>query len=191
MLLAGILVIGGTVMFMTTRTATAVNTFSIGKNRINIIEEGIDPDAVEWGATTKPVKLRNPTGADMTEGVVRAMLVPYLSDAIGGGRIGGNLGAIGAPSGNQLVMGDLTFHFVAGWGTNWFYKDGFFYYRKVLQPGETTEQLLAGVTLASGKESEYKDIIARVDVLADIIQTAGNAPTVEWGVTVSNGVVSP
>lgn len=191
MVLLAVFAIVGTIMYLTTTTLPKTNAFTVGANQIQIVEPDVNPDAVAWGTTTKPVKLRNPGEEGNAAGVVRAMLIPYLTDATTGDRIGGSLGNLAEPTGNQMQLGDIIFHFSEDWSTNWFYKDGFFYYRKVLKPGEETTKLLAGVTLASGKESEYTDVRARVDVMADILQTEGGAPNSQWGVNVSDGTVSP
>ena len=179
----------GTIMYLTARTTTAVNAFSVWEGQIQIVEEGIDPDAVAWGSDSKPVQLMNPE--DAAPGVVRAMVLPYLTNAATGERLGGNLGELTAPSGTTMVLGDITFHFASDWSANWFFKDGFFYYRKVLNPGEKTTKLLSGLTLESGKEVEYENVTVKVDITADILQKEGDAPLTEWGVNVSGNTVSP
>ena len=65
-----------------------------------------------------------------------------------------------------------------------------------MKPGEKTTKLLSGVTLTNGSISDpYVDsgkVTVTIYVLADILQTAGNAPETEWGVTVgSGGEVTP
>lgn len=191
MLLVGVLAIVGTVMYLTTQTVELTNAFTVGKNTIQIVEPDINPDAVEWGSEMKPVKLRNPGEADNAPGVVRAMLIPYLTDADTGDRLGGDLGGLTEPVGNTMALGDVTFHFANDWSNNWFYMDGFFYYRKVLSPGEETTKLLTGVTLSDAKAGEYTDKRVKIDVMADILQTEGDAPSTEWGVTVSGDSVLP
>lgn len=191
LLLASVCLIAGTLMYLTTQTNEVTNAFAVGQNSIQIVEDVADQNAVDWGSTGKPVKLRNPNELGNVPGVVRAMIVPYLEDMVTGDRVGGSLGTLAEPVGNTMVLGDITFHFAPDWSTNWFYKDGFFYYRKVLEPGQETSQLLAGVTLEAGKEAEYDEIRVKVDVAADILQTEGGAPGAEWGVNVAGNVVSP
>ncbi len=184
-----------TLMYMTALTPTVTNAFTIGSASVVIEEPEIDPDQVEWGADSKPVILENPAGEDRVPGIVRAMLIPGLKDEEGNAA-GGNLGTITQPSGNTMVLGDITLHFADDWSSHWFYQNGYFYYRKVLNPGEKTTKLLSGVTLTNGSLSDpYVDsgkVTVTIDVLADILQTAGNAPETEWGVTVgSGGEVTP
>ena len=184
------LVATATVMFMVATTDTAINTFSFGTADVTIDEGEIDPDNVEWGTNTKPVSIEN-TGE--VSGVVRVMFVPVLTDS-DGNVISGDLGDITAsPSGTTLVLGDITLHLVSDWQTYWFYQDGYFYYKYVLDPGEETTQLLSGVTLTDGSYDDVSltssVITPTVEVLADIIQTEGTALD-EWGLTVSEGVVT-
>ena len=181
----------GTVMYLTYQIVPVTNTFGIGKNTIKIIEPGIDSNAVDWGTDTKPVKLENPDEPDNVPGAVRCMIVPYLADTTTGDRLGGELGTLSEPVSNKMVFGDITLHFVNGWEADWFYQNGFFYYRKVLDPGVQTPQLLTGITLASGKEADYQDIAAKVDVLADILQTEGGAAATEWGISIVGDTVAP
>lgn len=196
LLLAGALALaalaGTTLMYLTRLTPEKTNAFSVGDTSVEIVEPGVDPGNVPWGANAKPVQLKSPGSADNVPGVVRAMIVPVLTEKSTGKVLSGNLGALGAPSGNTLVLGDITLHFAADWNTNWFYKDGYFYYRKVLSPGETTPLLLTGVTLSAGVSAEeYKNISVKIDVLADILQASGTAAADEWGVTVNGSNVTP
>ena len=180
-----------TIMYMTHLTDTVKNTFTMGTADVTVEEPNVDDsDNVAWGENSKNVILTN-TGD--IKGVVRAMIVPVLNDTEGN-PVGGNLGEMKAPDAgtNTLVMGDITLHFDENWEQNWFYKDGYFYYKRVLEPGKSTEKLLKGVTLTNGNLTEaYGEITVTIDVLADILQTEGNAPSEEWGVTVSEtGAVS-
>lgn len=182
--------IASTVMYFSDLTNPIINAFAMGNIQVEIEEPDVDPGSVPWGADTKPVQLKNPENS--VPGVVRARLMPPAVYDSQGNQIAVGMGALQAPSGTTLVMGDFTLHFASDWQSNWFYKDGWFYYNKVLKPGETTAKLLAGVTLTdSGKAEAYKGYTVKVDVLADILQTEGDAPSTEWGVTVSeSGAVS-
>lgn len=177
-------------MYFSDLTEPIVNAFSAGSIRVEIQEPNVDPDAVEWGTDTKPVQLYNPEGS--IAGVVRAKLMPPAVYDASGNAVAVETGTLSDPSGNTLAMGEFTLHLADGWQNNWFYKEGWFYYKRVLQPGETTEKLLAGVTLTDPAKAEsYKSYTVKVDVLADILQTEGNAPATEWGVTVGeSGTVS-
>lgn len=179
-----------TLMYFSDLTLPITNTFALGSAKVEIVEPGVDPGAVDWGTDTKPVQLKNSENG--VPGVVRAKLIPPTVYNSEGDQVPVNTGALQAPSGNTVVMGDFTLHLAADWQSNWFYKDGWFYCNKVLAPGQTSAQLLAGLTLTDpGKADSFKDYTIKLDVLADILQTEGEAPLTEWGVTVSeSGAVS-
>jgi len=188
--LCALLLIGGTLAVLTAMTNEVINPFTFGN-----IDIKIDEDFTPW--VIKEVRLTNETGENAVPGIVRAKIVPVLVDEANpvDGR-GENLGAIGAPTGTRLPLGDFIFvfyeSFAGGDSANWFYKDGYFYYKSVLQPGQTTSvPLLQNVELGPDIDPEkYEGINFNVEVLAEIVQAEGNAPFDAWGVTVTNGTVS-
>ena len=182
-----------TLMYMSYLTNSVNNTFKLGNAEVSVVEPGIDQGNVEWGETSKPVYLENPQSDTSIPGVVRAMLVPVLKDGQTGETIGGELNIMTEPVNDQMALGDITLHFADDWETNWFYRDGYFYYRQVLDPGERSAQLLSGVTLTNGSLSNANgNVQVTIEVLADILQSEGNAAQNEWNVSVSeSGIVTP
>ncbi len=84
---------------------------------------------------------------------------------------------------NTYKMGDVTFTLADNWSENWIYnpKDGYFYYKKIVSPGNTTEVLLESVSIE--KEAYEKidsGVSLRVDVISDSIQTGGDAVNTRW-----------
>lgn len=182
-----IFLIGATIAFQHAITVTATNPFTLGEVTVTIKEE-FD------GWDTKKIYLTNDKTENSVPGVVRAMIIPVLKDTQSGNGLGGSLEALSEPVNNEMVVGDFTFYFASDWYANWFYKDGYFYYRKVLEPGETTTQLLDKVALTEDtpeKQSEYAGITVEVEVLADILQAEGGAAADAWGVIVNGNTVSP
>ena len=53
-------------------------------------------------------------------------------------------------------------------------QDGYYYYDRVLAPGETTEPVLTAVTFAAAMDNSYQGAKASVDVQAFAVQTANN-----------------
>ncbi len=175
--------VGGTYAYLTINTTPAVNNFTFGIPQVIINEPSVDPDNVAWGADTKPVTLSVP--ADAVGGVVRAAIIPMLLDA-DGNMTGVPTGTLTAPVDNKVVTGDITLHFKSGWETDWFFKDGIFYYKKVLETGQTTSLLLTGVSLTENTPemtAKYQDIDVKIEVMADILQADPTA-LVLWGITV-------
>lgn len=79
---------------------------------------------------------------------------------------------------NKAVWGDLTLVFAGNWDENWFYNetDGFFYYKNILEPGESTDVLLEKIEISSELLGDIgDDIQLEFDVLSDSIQTVGGA----------------
>ncbi len=84
----------------------------------------------------------------------------------------------------SYTMGDVTFTLDSSWESYWFFNttDGYFYYRKKLAPGSTTEPLLASVKLSASTYDSMEEygIDLEVDVLTDAIQTQGGAVDARW-----------
>ena len=62
--------------------------------------------------------------------------------------------------------------------TDWTEKDGYYYYTKVLKPGEVTAPIFTAVTFKPDMGNEYQNATATVDVTAQAVQTANNGATV-------------
>ena len=58
--------------------------------------------------------------------------------------------------------------------TDWIYQDGYYYYARSLQPGETTVPLFTAVTFAAEMGNEYQNATAHVNVKAYAVQSANN-----------------
>ena len=197
LMVALLLVTAVTIMYLVALSDMKTNTFTIGTAGVEIVEttSTSSDGGISWGEDTKIVSLQNTELETNISGVVRVMLVPVLKNDEGE-VLSGSLGSIEeSPAGTTLELGDITLHFASNWNSNWFYQDGYFYYREVLDPGDTTEALLTGVTLT--KSSTVSDLFEEdttgyitIEVLADILQTEGDALD-EWGVKVEGTTVTP
>lgn len=58
--------------------------------------------------------------------------------------------------------------------TDWIYQDGYYYYARSLQPGETTVPLFTAVTFAAEMDNTYQNATAHVNVSAYAVQSANN-----------------
>jgi len=74
--------------------------------------------------------------------------------------------------GNPLAANPsfITFDDIAA-ASDWVYADGYWYYLHVLEPGETTPNIFAGVTFAPGLPSEYKNAGMNIDVKVEATET--------------------
>lgn len=62
--------------------------------------------------------------------------------------------------------------------TDWTEKDGYYYYKEALKPGEVTAPIFTAVTFKPDMGNEYQNATATVDVVAQAVQTANNGDTV-------------
>lgn len=60
---------------------------------------------------------------------------------------------------------------------DWTEKDGYYYYTRVLKPGEVTAPVFTAVTFNAEMGNEYQNATATVDVSAQAVQTANNGDT--------------
>ena len=62
--------------------------------------------------------------------------------------------------------------------TDWTEKDGYYYYKEALKPGEVTAPIFTAVTFKPEMGNEYQNATATVDVAAQAVQTANNGDAV-------------
>lgn len=92
---------------------------------------------------------------------------------------------------HTYIMGDVAFTLAEDWDEYWLFnpKDGYFYYRSSISPGDTTAPLLSNVSITeetwkkiTKTDDGTTDVIElKVDILADSIQTVGGAVETRWG----------
>ncbi len=172
---------GTTLAVLTVKTNSEQNSFQFGQTELDVIE---DFDGWRY----KRVSLQARDGDVYVPGVARAMLVPYFLNA-DGDYVNGNLDQMTKPVNNVMRLGIVKLIFAENWEDNWFFKDGYFYYNRVLQPGETTAQLLERVWVtdqSSENGEKYRDAELKLEVIASIIQAEGGAPEAKWNVYVYN-----
>ena len=166
--------------------APVINIFSFARSDISVVEPGIDPNNVQWSASSKPVYVEN--AADSVPSVVRVTLVPVFTDEATGEVASVSVKPLSAPQGHRIELGDITLVFSGDWGDSWFYRDGWFYYKEVLDPGQTTEKLHAGVTLTNDTpemRTKYQNIKIEIEVFSESLQAEGAAPS-QWNLSVDS-----
>ena len=158
------LCVGGTLAYYTA-SETARNVITAGNIKIKLIEtdaegnpfedvSGVMPsDKVDKIVTVKNTS-DNPCWLRMT---VRKEIV--LGD-----------GVEGTP---DLSLVEINFN-----TEDWFEKEGFFYYNRKLNPGETTEPLFTTVTFNTAMSNLYAGCTASVTVCAQAVQCANNGEAV-------------
>lgn len=167
-LLLLVVIIGATVAYLTTNTSDITNTFIPGNVKITVDEE-FD------GESKTNVRISNPSNTEDTnysDVYVRVMLVCNWYR-----KTNNTEELVGKPSwdildaANQLNIND----------TDWFEcNDGFYYYKKVLKPGESTTNLINSIKLLQDTNDgthQGLEIIAE-GIQADGISESG-VPAVE------------
>jgi hypothetical protein len=112
------------------------------------------------------------------------------------------LTALSVTDAHTYTLGDVTFTLDEHWKEYWFFNsaDGYFYYKKPLELGDSTAVLLNNVSISNdtyiklldsdSKETQETQVISLVvDVLSDAIQTEGGAVEQRWssaGVTIND-----
>ncbi|MCC8168299.1 MAG: hypothetical protein LIO37_03045 [Clostridiales bacterium] len=168
---------------------------------------------------TKRIQLQNVEATGSTSGYVRAAIIPswsVSSDDESGTLDNESLAEYGLSSlgeltdlvfvdddGNEAAswreasayrMGDVTFELSDGWVDGWVYndKDGYFYYKAIVDPGmATTTLLLESVQISD----EIYDIMResgielQVEVLADAVSTQSGALEEAWGTAAELGII--
>ena len=60
---------------------------------------------------------------------------------------------------------------------DWTEKDGYYYYNKVLKPGEVTAPVCTAVSFHADMSNAYQNATATIDIFAQATQSANNGNT--------------
>lgn len=186
----------GTLSFLQHVTNQEPNRVTVGQVGIAVLEQG----SVVGGSTAEAtiggtigVQVRVPSGPGAVPAVVRVSFVPEATSAsASSGDLAFAAQDWSAPAGDDLLLGCVSLHLASGWEGSWQYRDGSFYCRMVLEPGQTTPVLLETVNMAAGYAQADYDV--KVHVLAEAIQASPADAPAAWGCTVDgagNVTVSP
>jgi hypothetical protein len=179
---------GSTLAYLTYTTNQAANRSTAGAVYLEIKETTATGTTslhsgtytAKAGTDGKKVWVTNPEGPDRTSEVVRVSLVAQVEskDVTGASQFMSETWSAPVQEGSAwFLKGDvLTLYLADDWQDNWTYADGAFYYKKVLNPGETTAMLLKGVTLVDGLSSDDYGTV-KVNVFANAIQSTPSSAT--------------
>ena len=134
LLLIGLcLVVGGTIAYYTS-SDTFNNEFDTGTYKIETQEAFVSPDNWTPGTTTPKTVIATNKGS--TDAAVRIKLTPSWVDA----------------NGDPLALADshdneaAIINFSDTLSSHWIYDDGYYYYKKALQPNDSSPTLIDSVT---------------------------------------------
>lgn len=164
--------VGGTLAYMTVKTNAQINNLNPGVADIEVSEPNGSSYALT-GSNSDVNKIVTVTNVKRDRAVpvyVRVRLVPIIRFTNGD-----------EGTGEQAAV---TYQFVNP--TKWTEKqsDGYYYYKGILQPGTTTEDLINKAMVAGGLKDGKK---LEIQVVADSIQTVADAEQTAWGRKFDNG----
>ena len=158
-----IILASGTVAYFTAQE-TAYNVITTGALSMRLVEEGADGKPFpKEGITgvlpnmevTKKVYVENTGDVDMYVRIALATNVESMQDGV-----------------EKLPFDDhITLNINK---TDWTEKDGYYYYNRVLKPGEATEPLFTTVSFDANMGNEYMNARVQIDVDAQAVQSKNN-----------------
>ena len=197
-----------TVFAIMLRSAERVNRFRPAQQEIAIAENNGNPvetqeNEIKWSATTnasgnrvaeKEVQvgeMSNPNGDYMRVCIVPTWFdasgcavsgVQDVTDVLGKSKIEGNALLFQAADNSTKITVHLDEEWASAWNTK--QMDGMWYFesKKPIKSG-MKENLITLVEISDDllQDAEAQNLFLRVDVLADAIQTSGNAKNDRWG----------
>lgn len=160
--LVGVLLVGGTIAYLTDVTAPVVNTFTAGNGGLTITEDIKSEPGVKKNVTI--------TNTGNVDAYIRAQIVANWIDK------DGNVYATPPEESDyDLVIGD-------GWQRD---EVGHYYYKGIVKQNETTSDLIESCKLKDGitaPEGYYLSI----NILAQSIQADENAAADAWDLQLQN-----
>ena len=153
-----LLVVGGTMAWFTDK-GEATNKFTGGTVDIEVIEKFDKPDNWNPGAEAEKKVSIESLGSKQT--YVRVALIPQWDDDSS------------LPISNvELILAD---------NDDWIYKDGWYYYKKILNEDDVTSLLLEEVRLKDETDDDYQGRTLEIKVKAEAVQASHNAYEDVWG----------
>ena len=147
---------------------------SEGKAHNVITTGGVEIAVQEWADEEKQTPFEDVTGImpGMTVTKIAEIKNTGASDAWVRVKVEKNIKLQGEGTPDTGLV-ELTFN-----TTDWTEKDGYYYYKEALKPGEVTTPIFTAVTFKPDMGNEYQNATATVDVSAQAVQTANNGDTV-------------
>lgn len=171
MMLAVLLIAGGTFAWFTATTEPEVNEFTAGTVKIELIDEFDGAPNVNPGDCYKKVIAVKNTGT-------KKAYIRIKADALFDG--GQSLGVLRYGINDPINWGPINL--LPGWTE----KDGYFYYNRIVHPGHYTNPLLECNRICfDGKSmgNEYQGAELDITITAEAIQATHNAIQSEWGIS--------
>ena len=153
----------GTVAYFTAQE-TAYNVITTGALAMRLVEEGADG---------KPFPKEGITGVLPNMDVTKKAYVENTGDVDMYVRIALDTNVESMQEGVEKLPFDDHISLNIN-KTDWTEKDGYYYYNRVLKPGEATEPLFTTVSFDAKMGNEYMNARVRIDVDAQAVQSKNN-----------------
>lgn len=157
----------------------AANTlayFTADTKAHNVITTGgVDIELKEWANEDRTEKFEDKTGVMPGAEVTKIVEIENTGTGSAWVRVQVVLDVYAEGGKEQLPTDPVTLDFNE---TDWTYFEGYYYYSRPLDPGETTAPLFTTVTFAPEMGNEYQSSSAYVEVKAGAVQTANNGTAV-------------
>ena len=190
--------IGTTLAYLAWTGNQTPNRSTSGEVELQIVENGTAladvyaENEVDSGSGNKVVQVKSTESANRSDEVVRITFVPEVASNDDTGNVAMNetwtevkSEAVGGSTKYFIETELLKLYLADDWQSYYIYKDGVFYYNRVVSTGTTTEELLSGVVLQDGvNKADYGDI--KVNVIADAIQSSPADSPKKWGLKISD-----
>ena len=160
----------GTTLCLLISSDAVTNKFQTGDNKIDIVEDFQEPENWNGDEYKKVVKISNTTNDSKSPVLVRVSIIPRWEDEKG------------LPSTNLSVdVVKLKFSEGEKWLKG---DDGYYYYKSLLQPQESTSEILKSVSLEipENEKSKYKGKTLKIDVNAESVQANKTAYRLNWNI---------
>lgn len=146
-----------------------------GKAHNVITSGGVEIAVKEWADEEKTVPFRD------LDGVMPGMKVTKIAEVK---NTGSAAAWVRVKLEKKITLADKTAQSDPGLvilelnTEDWTEKDGYYYYKEAVAPGETTAPLLKSVAFDTKMGNDYQNAKANVDVLAQAVQVANNGKTI-------------
>ncbi len=160
-ILAVLLVVGGTMAWFTAEADPVINTFIAGTVDISINDEFDEELAGNVNPGDTYDKIVSVTNDGSKRAYIRVKLTPLFDP--------------------ELSTDVVTFPILADWTE--LQPDGYYYYKYIVQPGATTTNIIEEVIFA-GQEmnNDYQGATFTLTVEAEAIQATNGAINDQWGI---------
>lgn len=183
-IITSVVLSGVTFGYLTNGTNTKVNLFYPGVLTAPIFENGgLAPDntnilQTDGTVAEKQVQITNVSNPHEADCYIRVMLMPAFRTSAG--TLAGDVCLEPDSSKVTVTSSDgevVTLHLASGWQNDWIYDNGYYYYKNIVHPSQSTTVLLDNVTVS---DEELWDTFC-LEVLSDAVQAENGAANSAWG----------